>query len=479
MKYVVVIDRGSTNTKAVVFNAAGEEVLVSSRASPRPVSPRPGWWEQDMDLVWEAAAGAVRGIFEAGAVPPGDILGVYPVGQGNGLMPIDGGGKPLRMGIHSLDSRAGGILGRWQADGRYARALGTVGLPFSAGSPLPLLCWLRENAPEEFRAIGKALFVKDWIAYKLSGAVGTDFTDASGAGLMDLRRGAYARDVFDLLDAGFIQSKLPEIRRSHRRAGCVTRRAAAETGLPEGTPVLCGAHDIAACAFGAGAADPRQLVCAMGTWGMNLLPAKSLDGLPAALYHIAPGYYLTGAGDGNSGACLDFMLEMLGVPQYERAEAMIAGREPTDIVFHPFLFGAGAGFHGLRDWHGKEDLLLAVYEGIVMGHCLNIGAIPGSGRLECLWIAGGGSKSKVFGQLLADIAGLAVKVPAAGEMTARGGALDALVGLGVFENHARAAIPAPVKALLRPDPRRREFYARKFERFKATIKTNQQQGECP
>lgn len=464
-QYVVVVDRGSTNTKAVVFDTRGDEILVCARKNPKPVSPRAGWREQDMDLVWETAAGAIRDIFEAGAVTPGQILGVFSVGQGNGLMPIDKSGKPFRAGIHSLDSRAEDILAAWQADGRCARALGTVGLPFPAGSPLPLLCWLRANVPGEYDAIEKVLFTKDWIAYRLSGMVGTDPTDASGAGLMDLRRGVYACEVFDLLEAGFIRDKLPEIRPSHEIIGHVTKEAAAQTGLLEGTPVLCGAHDIAAYPFGIGSVDPKQLVCVIGTWGMNLVPARSLDGLPAALYHTVPGYYLTGAGDGNSGACLDAMLGMLGVPQYDRAERMAAGRAPTDIIFRPTVFGAGAGFHGIRSWHSQADLLLAVYEGIVMGHRLNIEIIPGHGDFECLWLTGGGAKSRIFGQLFADITGLTVKIPLTSEVTARGGALNALVGLGVFKTHEEATIPAQVRAEHNSNPERQAFYARKIERF--------------
>ena len=466
MKYVVVIDRGSTNTKAVVFNTQGDEILVSSCASPKPVSLRAGWWEQNMDSIWEVAAKAIRGIFDTGMVSPAQILGVIPVGQGNGLMCIDKNGKPSRMGIHSLDSRAEAVLAAWQADGRYAKALETIGTPFFAGSPLPLLCWLRENAPGELEAIDKALFSKDWIAYKLSGVIGTDPTDASGAGLMDIRRNAYAHSTFDLLEAGFIRDKLPEIRPSHQIIGHVTKEAAAQTGLREGTPVLCGAHDIAAFPFGVGAVNTRQPICALGTWGINLVPAKSLDGLPAAIYHTVPGYYLTGAGNGGSGGCLDLMLGMLGVSSYDQAEELIAGRTPTDIIFHPFVFGAGANFYGIKSWHGKADLLLAIYEGIAMGHCLNIGVIPKWEESECLWLVGGGAKSKIFGQLFADISGLTVKIPLINEMTARGGALNALVGLGVYKNHEEAAIPVRVKIGHKPDPERRAFYARKFELFK-------------
>jgi len=463
--YVLVIDRGSTNTKAVVFNTRGEEILICARSSPKAVATHPGWWEQDMEAIWQVAAQTIRDVFNAG-IAPDEVLGVFPVGQGNGLMAIDKAGAPVRMGIHSLDSRAAGIVAQWQADGRYAKAVEIVGLPFGAGAPLPLLCWLRENNRAEYDTIDKILFSKDWIAYRFCGAICTDPTDASGAGLMDLQSNAYAHDMFEMLGAGFVQDQLPEIRACHEIAGHVTNEAAKQTGLLEGTPVLCGAHDIAACSFGIGAVDPQQLVCAVGTWGLNLAPTKHLDGLPAVMRHTVPGWQLTGVGDGNSGGCLDIMLEMLGVVDYDEAQRMIAGREPTDIIFQPAIFSTGAGFDGICSWHGRADLLLAVYEGIVMGHARNIRLM--NGPFKKLWLVGGGAKSPVFGQLFADITGLTVHVPAISEITARGGALNALVGLGVCKDYDEAALPVPAKATF--EPNNREFYARKFERFQAQLK---------
>jgi len=480
-QYILAIDLGNTNVKAAVFGTRGEEIFVSSCAGPKPVSARAGWWEQDMERQWESAAQAIRGIFGQGILP-GKILGVFPTGQGNGMLLLGPGREPLRRGILSLDSRASGIVDAWQADGRYARAVRMTYMPFPAGSPLPLLAWLKANAPEQYRAADKVLFAKDWLRCRLCGHIGTDPTDASGAGLMDLRRNTYADEVFDLLGLGEIRGKLPEILPSHQVAGAVSKEAAACTGLLEGTPVLCGAHDIAAYPFGVGSLDPRQAVCAMGTWGMNLVPAASLEGLPSALYHSVPGYYLTGAGDGNSGGCLDTLLDTLCAEEkrhaaaehrsvYAYVEDRIAGREPTEILFHPFVFGsasdsaASAGFVGVRSWHGKEDLLLAVYEGIVMGHRANLGAIPWQRELEGVWLIGGGAKSRVFGQLFADITGLPVKIPLSTEVTARGGALHALVGLGICETHAQAAIPAPLRAEYRPDPQRQSFYAQKFSIF--------------
>jgi L-xylulokinase len=487
-QFILVVDRGSTNSKAVVFNTEGEELFVSSYINPKPLPAPAGWWEYDVEHAWECVVQAVKQVFR-NDIKPHEILGVFTAGQGNGFIPLDRTGNPFRPGIHSLDRRAAEIVSRWQSDGIFANLPKTRNVRLSPASPVPILAWFKENSAVEYNAIDKLLFSKDWITYKLSGVLGTDPTDASGAGLMDISRGTYAHDVLKLCGVEEVSDKLPEIRPSHQVVGYVTEAAAEQTGLLKGTPVLCGAHDIAAFPFGVGSLDPQQIVSVVGTWGLNLFPIKNAHGSPFVLYHTCPGYYLTGAGDGNSGGCLDIIIDTFFNSErklateskqsvYEYLEDMIAGREPTEALFHPFLFGsaflsaAGAGFYGLRSWHAKADILMAVYEGIVMGHFANIQKISGHENINSMWLIGGGAKSRVFGQLFADITGLPVKIPAVNEVTARGGALNALVGLGICRNHEEAAIPAAVKAEFMPNKGRLDFYSRKFGIFNELVELN-------
>lgn len=480
-KYVLVIDRGSTNVKAILFDTKGKEAFVSSHPCQKPVSVKPGWWEQDMDQMWEDSVKAVKGLFEQG-VSPEEVKGVIVTGQGNGLMPIDKDGNPSRMGMLSLDARAGSIVGDWIADGSYDKIVEVSHMPFGAGSPLPLLAWFKKEQPEEYAKMDKILFSKDWIRYKLSGSLCTDLTDASGASLMDLTKKEYAYDEFEFLGLEDIKDKLPEIHKSHEQVGKVTEEAAKATGLHAGTPVFCGIHDIAAYPFGIGTFDSRQVISVMGTWGMNVIPVKDMTGAPAGLFHSVPDYFLSIIGDGNSGGCFDIMIDNLcqgekteaekkGISVYQYLQEMVEETRPTGIVFQPFLFGhsfcgdAGAGFVGIKNWHTKADIMRAVYEGIVMGHYMNIQAMPDYKDFKCLWLIGGGSKSKIFGQLFADITGLTVKVPCNNEITARGGAMNAWVGLGEYANHEEASILPEIAVEYVPDREMREFYQKKQEVF--------------
>lgn len=478
----MVIDRGSTNVKAIVFDKMGDEVISSSYASQKPVSYNPGWWEQDMDLIWESTRNAIQGVFASKEVTPDDIAGVFVTGQGNGLMPIDKDGKPARMGILSLDSRASELFNAWNSDGRYVKAIQTLGMPFVVGSPVPLLAWLKENNRQEFDRIDKILFSKDWIRYKLCGVACSDFTDISGAGMMDVNTGEYAYDVFSMFGLDDIKQKLPDIRRSHEIVGEVTKEASYDTGLKEGTKVLCGAQDTCAYPYGIGCLSGKQLVSVVGTWGMNLTTTQDITNVMVAIYHSVPDYFVTGFGDGNSGGCLDVIVNNLcqeekleaaqtGKSVYEVIERKIANIQPTGIIFEPFMFGSlfnnleSAGFYGIKNWHTKADILRAVYEGIVMGHCMYINAIPNHETFEALWLIGGGAKGEVFGQLFADILNIPVRIAQSGEITARGGAMNAFVGLGIYKDHQEACIPPKIKREFLPNPERHVFYQGKFQLF--------------
>lgn len=487
-QYIISVDRGSTNVKAVAFNTEGREVAKASRASQKPVSQRPGWWEQDMQLMWEDTVSVIKEVVQT-KIKPEEVIGVFVSGQGNGLMAIDRTGEPARMGILSSDSRATEILTEWMRDGRYDQIVHNNGMPLASGSPLPLLAWFQKYSPEEYKVIDKVLFSKDWINYKLCGVIGTDFTDVSGAGMLDIRRNQYSYELFPLLGLFDMKEKLPEIHASHEIIGRVTKKAAKKTGLPEGTPVLGGAHDIGSFPYGVGTLDPTQWVCAVGTWGMNLHAAVSTEGYPSVFCHTCPGYYLTGAGDGNSGGCEDIMIDILygvekeemasqGSSIYEYVEEQVETRNLTQILFQPYLFGtslsrvAGAGFYGIKNWHSKADWFKAVLEGIVMGHLANMYELPEYGALSSIWLIGGGAKSRVLGQLFADISGKPVKIPVTNEITARGGALNALVGLGICRDHKEAAIPVEVKREYMPDWKKYEFYQKKFAVFCKAAKMN-------
>jgi len=192
---ILAVDRGTTNVKATLFDLALNQVAVVCHANPAVQSLHDLWAEADVEALWQAATSAVQKLWADGN-DPARVRAVVMAGQGNGLFLIDGDGQPVRRGILSLDSRANSLVKQWQDDGRYAQAITRLSFPFGPSGQLSLLAWLAGNEPEVLARAQHALFSKDWIRYRLTGAVATDFTDASGAALLDHASQGYAENVF-------------------------------------------------------------------------------------------------------------------------------------------------------------------------------------------------------------------------------------------------------------------------------------------
>src|SRR5215217_5256093 len=160
--YLLGVDSGLTVTKAVVFDLEGNEVG-AGEARPAQQTPHPRWVERDLDRAWNACVVAIRGALASAGVYGTAIAAVGPTAHGDSLYPIDAHGRPVRPAILSLDSRAHGVLERWQTEGRLAQELTLTGqIPF-APMLAPVLTWLRENEPETLTRMRWALGCKDWI----------------------------------------------------------------------------------------------------------------------------------------------------------------------------------------------------------------------------------------------------------------------------------------------------------------------------
>lgn len=478
-KYIAVIDKGTTNLKAVLFDMKGGEVRSVSKPCGRLLSSQPGWCEQDMLLMWEKTGEALRELL-GGSIGAADIAAVSVTGHGSGIFPIDKKGAPVRKGILSLDTRAGSLVETWEENGLAAWFFDRMQAELLPCYPVSLLSWLKIYEPENYRKIDQIFFVKDWIKYKLTGRGSTDYTDIGPSCLLDIETMQYCKELFDKFDISEMKEALPEIVPSYQIAGYVTPEAAGQTGLLEGTPVFSGVHDMMACPFGIGTIDERELVCVVGTWGMNFKSSRQRSGT-FSFPHVLPGYFLTGRLDGNSGSVQERMLKMLvseneneqeGKGLYEYAAEQSRKAKDTNLVFQPYLFGAlydseaCGGFYGIRDWHEKKDFIKAVYEGIVFGHYANIRTIEGYEKFNVLWLTGGGARSDYLAQMFADITGIEVRTAAVDNVTARGAALSTLVGLGICSTYEEACILVRTEKMFLPDMRKYEFYQKKYELFR-------------
>ncbi|GAB4201648.1 MAG: FGGY-family carbohydrate kinase [Roseiflexaceae bacterium] len=490
-EYLLGIDCGATVTKAVIFDLAGRELCSASQTAEASY-PHPGHVERDTARLWQSAATAVRGALEAAGVAGAEVVAVGVCGHGNGLYPLDRQGEPLGPGILSMDTRAAAIVAGWEAQGLPERLWPQILQSPYAAQPPALLRWLKQHQPERYRRVGAVLLAKDVVVARLCGTLGSDTTDMGATGLLDLRQRAYAPELLDAYGIAEIAGALPPLRESAELAGHVTREAAQATGLLAGTPVVAGMFDVTAGALGAGATKPGQACLIAGTWSINAVvteaPLAQRDLFLNSAY--TPGRWL--AVDASATSCTNLEWFVTHCCGEERAEAQARGvsvydlcaeqvgrlapHEPTPI-FHPFLFGsnvqasARAGFYGIAGWHTKAHLLRALFEGVVYGHQSHVEKLRAAGaEIAAARFIGGGARSAVWSQIFADALGLELEVPAGSQIGARGAALCAGIGAGVYDDYADAAARAvTIERRHRPDPQAAPVYHERYAAYRQLL----------
>ena len=451
--YLLGIDSGNTSTKAVVFDEEGYERGVGS-VNNKPVNPQPRWVEQDMNTVWENTQTAVREAILAAKIDGGEISAVGMSGHGDGIYLVDETGEPVRAGIQSMDSRAHKLLTRWNESGVSDKILEFNGQrPFAALPPV-LLAWFKENQPEVLEQTRWAMYVKDWIRYKLTGEFATDPSEAS-SGFTDVRTQDYSDEAFSIYDLEEVRGMLPPIIGCTEMVGGVTKEAARLTGLRAGTPIVAGAHDVDCSSVGVGCMKPGDLTMIAGTWSINEVvnDEPTFTEGAACRNFVEPGLYLNMSASPTSATNLEWFVQRMCPMEVKASEEIGASpfvfvnreveevmNEELRVFYHPFLYSsphgddASGGFFGLRGWHTRGHVLRALLEGTVFNHKTHVDLLRDTFDVKHIRLTGGGSSSEVWSQMFADALNETVEVTGAGETGALGAALCAGVGIGVYDS---------------------------------------------
>lgn len=459
-RYLLGIDSGSTVTKAALFDLSGKEIAVAS-CKTETAYLHPGWTERDMDILWQTTATAIRAVLAKASIKPDEIVGIGNTGHGNGIYLLDKSGQSLRPGIQSMDTRASEILVEWNQRDLHSQVFPFTIQSFWSAQPNALLAWIKKFEPQNYERIGAILLVKDYIKYRLTGEISSDFTDMSATSLMDVRNKNYSRELLALYDLVEVFDALPPLKQSFEVIGQITHSAAEETGLRAGTPVVGGLFDVDASAIGCGVVNPGQACIVAGTWSINEVvtrePIVALDLFMTTLFANTD-LFLTIEGSATSATNLEWFVAQCcgderaeakrrGISVYEVCNEQVASLTPgsSNIIFHPFLYGsnvqpsARAGFYGIAGWHTRAHLLRALYEGIVFGHLNHIEKLKTAGaKIESARLAGGGSRSQVWTQIFADTLELPMQVSDGNELGARGAALSAGIGAGIYRDYTEA-----------------------------------------
>lgn len=461
--FLLGIDAGTTVIKCTLFALDGREVAGASHPSSL-LTARPGWAEADMDAVWAAVIHTVRGALAAAApagITAADVLAVGVTGQGDGTWLVDAAGRPVRPAILWSDGRTGALVQAAHRSGLSAAVFQITGTALNTCLQSLHLRWLQEHEPQTVEATAAVLRAKDWIFLKLTGVARTDETDASHTFFSVHRRG-YDERIFPLLGIERWRTKIPPAPPPAENAAELLPAVAAELGLRQGTPVTAGPFDVAASALGAGAIAAGDACSVLGTAGVHQIvldrPVLEPDNLG---YHIcyAPGKLMRLL---PAMACTPnlqwFVREFcaaeeaaagVGANLWDELERRAGGvpRGAHGVMYHPYIDPAGerapfvcpaarAQFTGLSSHHTRQVLLRAVYEGVALSvvDCYRALGVP----VTELRLAGGGARSPLWAQILADALGCPVTVAAGEEYGAKGAVMTAGIVTGVYASYADA-----------------------------------------
>lgn len=459
---LVGVDAGLTNITVTAFDDTGAELASASRATPTVEAAR-GRDEQSHDQLWDVVCETIAAVVEHDAVSEDAIAGVGVAGHGHGLYGLDAAGEPV-CGIKSTDNRALDTFAERPPEVRDSVVDRLGWEPFGA-DPLSLLVWLREHDPSTYDRLETVLFSKDVLTHRLTGERSTDPSEAS---VFYGPTPEYDERVFTELGIEEAVDALPPIVPSTDVCGMITVAAAAQTGLPEGTPVATGLHDVAACTLGAGVVDPGNGLLILGTWGQSVAVLESSADGDAGLPRRYLDRWLRYKGIRSGAACVEWFIENCGGDWRHEAEErgvspyVVYEEAVTDVppgadglVFHPFLKGSTdnpnstGGFYGLRLEHTNAHMLRAIYEGVAVSQTSALDSITTG--LESVRLTGGGAQSEVWAQIFADISMRPVTIPTERETGALGAALCGGVAAGVYPD-VDTAVDRTIGTVARYDP---------------------------
>ena len=481
------LDVGTSVLKAALFDREGRECAAVAERMQLADSPV-GWSELDGEAVWQTTARVIRALFADGRYQPQQVRGIGVTGVMVGAWLIDADGLLVRPPILWNDARAQDLVDARLADRPtlFSEVFSYSGSMMQLGCTLPVLAWLKANEPETLARARQVLCAKDFIRFRLTGALATDESEAAMAPGSAVDRD-FHREPAALLGIVELMPLLAPVRQAETLAGTITDAAAALTGLTAGTPVAVGTGDTGACVLGAGGHMPGQAVTVLGTTCLNgvLFDEAVYQPEDLGLLFIVPGQrwmktMVNVAGTTVLDWCLTALCPDIAarIQPYE-ALGRLAEDSPAGangVVFVPYLSASGviaprieprarAGFHGLAPHHTRADMVRAVYEGIAYAirDCYEaIGGAGGSIRLS-----GGGARSPFWSQMIADVSGYTVEIPEGTQFGAKGAALCAAVAIGDYASIGEACTATfCIERRHVPDAGTTAVYQRGFARFK-------------
>ncbi len=481
------IDFGSGGCKITAITPEGR---LAGEASVEYTThyEHPGWSEQDPADWFTAMCGALSKLRDKG-LDLGRTLAMAFDGSTHNAVLLDGAMKPLRRTIMWTDQRSVAECA-FLKEKHGAEIFETAYQMPTPTWTLPQLLWLKNHEPEVLAKTKHILFVKDYVRYQMTGVAATDYIEAQGTLFYDMKRQAWSEKLAAL--CGLAPEVLPRLAQPTDRLGEVTAAAAALTGIPAGTPVICGASDSAVEDYGAGAVEPGDCIVKLATAGnVNVMTAEAHPYPTTLTYsHVIPGMWYTVSATNAAALCQRWFRDLFG--DIEKREAETTGGKAFDLMdrraaaspigangvfFHPYLQGERSpywdpklrgSFTGLSISSTRGDFMRALLEGVAFSLLDCYGLIEEMKLpVKRIFLIGGGGRSRLWSEIVCDVFNLPVRVPSPGDASF-GTALLAGTGIGLYPN-SREAVERCLKIdrEITPNPERAARYRELFTVYKS------------
>lgn len=472
------IDLGTSAVKLLLVDSNGGILNEVSKEYP-VYYPHSGWSEQNPED-WKEAV--LCGIKELTAdIDKSLVAGIGCGGQMHGLVALDKDDNVIRPAILWNDGRTEKEVEYLNGEiGKDVLSQCTANIAF-AGFTAPKLLWMKNNEPENFEKIEKIMLPKDYINYVLTGVHSTDFSDASGMLLLDVKNKCWSEKMLDI--CSIKESQMPKLFESYDIIGTLKEDVADTLGMSDNVKVVAGAGDNAAAAIGTGTVGEGKCNISLGTSGTIFISSKNFGVDPNnALHsfaHADGNYHLMGCMLSAASCNKWFMEEILKSNDYNTIQSEITDEKlgRNNVYFLPYLMGerspindvnARGTFLGMSMDNNAADMLQAVLEGVAFAIRDSFEVAKSLGiNIERSNICGGGAKSPLWKKIMSNVLGIPLDILKTEQGPGYGGAILAAVGCGEFTNVADACQKlVEVSDTVFPDANLVALYEKKYENFK-------------
>ena len=470
------IDLGTSAVKLLLMDGTGKIEKIVSREYPL-YFPNPGWSEQNPEDWYTQSLDGLKELLAD--CDRSQVAGISFGGQMHGLVVLDKDEQVIRPAILWNDGRTGEETDYLNQEiGKDKLSEYTANIAF-AGFTAPKVLWVRNHEPENFARIEKLMLPKDYLAYRLSGTFCTDVSDASGMLLFDVKNKCWSREMMEI--CGIKETQLPKIFESYEIVGTLKPELAEELGLSGNVKIAAGAGDNAAAAVGTGTVGGGSCNISLGTSGTIFISSEKfgVDEHNAlhSFAHADGHFHLMGCMLSAASCNKWWMDEILKTRDYAGEQTGIKELGKNNVFFLPYLMGersphnnpnARGTFMRMTMDTTREDMTQAVLEGVAFALRDSFEVAKALGiRIERTKICGGGAKSPLWRQMIADIFNIKVDIPESEEGPAMGGAMLAAVACGEYASVEEAASKiVKIVDTVEPIPENAKRYEKQYQKFR-------------